>query len=229
MAKPRAPSKSIKFYSHSQIFYFWPVWLAAYACALVSWLYEYKMDLYVDNRPVVYDVILYPHPYLGLAFIFTMITVIFVTSVNIRGLWVVIIALLLLFAGALVHFTHKLPHLLAFLDNLKIFMSYHSYLVIGVALSVIWFLTVFIYDRRRYAEFRAKQFTVVEEVGEKMNAFDTHGMTVKRERDNFFQHVLLGFGSGDVVVIPAHGDKVYCQNVLNVNRVIAEIQDLLNH
>lgn len=222
-------SPIVKFYSHSQIFYFWPVWVTAYICALISWLYEYKMDLYVNNQPVVYDVILYPHPYLGLLFILIMIAVIAITSINIRGLWVVILALLLLLFGALVYITQSFPLVIAFFENLKIFMSYHSYLTIAMTLSLLWVMTVFVYDRRRYAEFRSSQFTVVEEVGDKMKSFDTKGMTITRERDNFFQHVLLGFGSGDVVVIPAHGDKVFCHNVLKVNRVIADIQSLLNH
>lgn len=222
-------SPSVKFYSHSQIFYFWPVWVTAYICALISWLYEYKMDLYVNNQPVVYDVILYPHPYLGLLFIFTMIAVIAITSINIRGLWVVILTLLLLLFAALVYITQSFPLVVAFFKNLKIFMSYHSYLTIAIALSLLWLITVFVYDRRRYAEFRSSQFTVVEEVGDKMKSFDTKGMSITRERDNFFQHVILGFGSGDVVVTPAQGGKVFCHNVLKVNRVIADIQSLLNH
>ena len=97
-----------------------------------------------------------------------------------------------------------------------------------MVLFVIWLLVVALYDRRRYIEVRPTQFTMVEEVGDAERNFDTVGLVFDKRRDNFFQHWLLGFGSGDLVVTTAGGqrEQIRFPNVTRISRRIDQLTEI---
>ena len=75
---------------------------------------------------------------------------------------------------------------------------------------------------------RPTQITVVEEVAKGEKIFDTVGLVFDKKRDNFFQHLLLGFGSGDLLITTSGGqrEQIYFNNVMMINNRIQKIHDL---
>ena len=206
--------KSLVFYSHSQIFYFWPVWLTALILGALSYFMEGGGEDHAAYAPLLVFVLLY---------------VIIATGVSMRGLWFVLVSLALVILGLVAHMTGVVDDLLHFLTGLDLRFSTDVYWAIGVPLLVVWLLATFIYDRLRYVEVYQGRMVLVREVGEGQHGYDTIGMAFEKRRDNFAQHIILGFGSGDLIITPREGDPMRIPNVLCVSRKITEMQKLINH
>lgn len=218
-----APSDShevVRFISHSQLFYYWPVWVTSLIFAIIT---RVSGKEFVVNEQKVYFV---TSPGLGLAFLIILFAVIMFTSVNIRGVWAALVAASMVILGLLFHFFSVWSPILKFLGGLSFYMSYHFYLVTAIVLGIVWFLVFLVYDQRHYIEFRPTQITLVEEVGEGARNFDTTGLVFDKKRDNFFQHWILGFGSGDLKITTSGGqrEEIYFPNVLNISQRIEQIQ-----
>ena len=70
---------------------------------------------------------------------------------------------------------------------------------------------------------------MVYEIGEGEISFDTLGLTMEKKRDNFFQHFLLGAGSGDLE-IKTHGGQrevIIIPNVMRINHVLNRVHEIL--
>jgi len=66
---------------------------------------------------------------------------------------------------------------------------------------------------------------MVREIGEGEKNFDSFGVVMEKHRDNFVQHIALGFGSGDLS-ISTHGgdsDKITFNNVWRIGKVLKEV------
>ncbi len=216
----------IRFYSHSQLLYYWPIWLISLIFAAITRFagQQVLLDLGGTKRHIW----IYPSPGLGLAFLIILISVILFTSVNIRGVWAALVAATLVILGLLFSLLHLWKPILKALGGLNFYLNYHFYLTMGVVMLVIWSFVVFVYDRRRYVEYRPTQLTIVEEVGDGEKNFDTMGLVLDKKRDNFFQHWLLGFGSGDMEIKTAGGvnEQIQFHNVLNISHRIEQFHQI---
>ncbi|MCB9639266.1 MAG: hypothetical protein H6728_08195 [Myxococcales bacterium] len=214
----------VRFISHSQLFYYWPVWVTSLIFAVITRVSGKQITIGSgESKQIVYFV---TSPGLGLAFLIILFAVIMFTSVNIRGVWAALVAASFVIFGLLFHFFGVWSPILKFLGGLSFYMSYHFYLVTAIVLAVVWFLVFLVYDQRHYIEFRPTQITLVEEVGEGARNFDTTGLVFDKKRDNFFQHWILGFGSGDLKITTSGGqrEEIYFPNVLNISQRIEQIQ-----
>ncbi len=52
-----------------------------------------------------------------------------------------------------------------------------------------------IFDRRSYIVFTPGQIRVCEEIGGRERTYDTTGITIEKHRDDWFRHIILGFGT----------------------------------
>jgi hypothetical protein len=66
------------------------------------------------------------------------------------------------------------------------------------------------------------------EIGGGETAYDTMGMTIKKERSDLFRHWILGLGSGDLIVRTsgANQHEFVMNNVLNVSWKLKEIEEM---
>ncbi len=220
---PGTPSDThevLRFISHSQLFYYWPVWITSLIFAVIT---RFQGKEFVVNEQKVYFV---TSPGLGLAFLIILLAVVLFTSVNVRGLWAALVAAAMVILGLLFHFFGVWAPILSFLGGLSFYMSYHFYLTTGLVLGGFWLVVFFVFDQRHYIEFRPTQITIVEEVGDGARNYDTTGLVFDKKRDNFFQHLILGFGSGDLKITTggAQREEVYFPNVLNINHRIEQIK-----
>ena len=67
-------------YSHSNLFYWWPVWVAGYIMALLTYLHPMVVDIRGQ------EVMFHGSKNLGVIFTFTFFLVILITNVTLRGL-----------------------------------------------------------------------------------------------------------------------------------------------
>jgi hypothetical protein len=210
-------------YSHSPIFYWWPVWAIGYLFAVLTMIQGVEYEF---NDAVV---LIHPSRTLGVVFTFVFFMVIVMTHFTVRGLAsVVTVVSAVAIAFALAYFKLWEP-LLQALDRLAIFMNLGFYVFFSTAIFVVWALAVFVFDRSTYYLVRPGQLVKGGLFGAGEETFDTHGMSVDKKRDDLFRHWVLGLGSGDIHIATSGAKKAQfvIPNVLFVGNKIAKIQELV--
>lgn len=217
--------------SHSQLFYYWPLWLVSLVFAGITAIYGKNIQIpSTDGSPLSTTIKIISTPSLGLSYMIILLIVILFTSVNIRGVWAAFVAAMFVIVGLVFSLMGWWRPILKAIGNINFYLNMHFYLWTGIVLFALWTLVTFFYDRRHYIVLRSAQFTVIEEVGEGEKNFDTMGLVLDKQRDNFFQHWLLGFGSGDLKITTAGGTQriIDFPNVLFVNHKLQKAHEILN-
>jgi hypothetical protein len=269
----------IRVYSHSPLFYWWPVWLFGFIFALITAIdgdrlvilpepsllvkekvgNEIRYTAYAPPASDQMDKLLEPaspdakqnlkrvsalpetdevyhikprvspRSWMGPAFLFLLILVIIITNVPLRGLWSLVVLIGLVVLALLISLFKWWDNILGALVSLHIFINLAGYLVLAVVLAVAWLLATFIFDRRSYIIFTPGQIRVCEEIGSRERTYDTTGMTVEKHRDDWFRHIFLGFGTGDLSIRTAGADRheILMPNVAMIGFKIEAIQQLI--
>jgi hypothetical protein len=271
-AEPAAP-REIVVYSHSTLFYWWPVWAAGFIMGAISFFSGQRLAIVpagthaetqreqawlksADPKDDVRDILVLPkekhlakdkadnvetphlrissNKNLGVLFCTVLLVVVFITNVPLRGLWSVIVIGLILFLSiifALVTIRERTiwDHILSYLSILDIRINAAGYIFISVVLFILWLIITRLFDRQIYMVFTPGQCRVRLEIGEGETAYDTTGMTIQKQRSDLFRHVILGFGSGDLIVKTsgAQAHTFDLPNVLSLGRRVTEIEDML--
>ena len=154
-----------------------------------------------------------------------IILVIFFTTVNLRGVWAIVFAVTALAVGLTLGVLDWWGPLLKRLGNIELYVNSDFYRALGAVVFLPWLFVVFIFDLRRYFHFQPSQITMVREIGEGEKNFDSFGVVMEKHRDNFVQHIALGFGSGDLSISTHGGDRdtITFQNVWRIGKVLKEV------
>jgi hypothetical protein len=282
---PPPPTQSpeeveIRIVSHSNLFYWWPVWAIGFLLAFLTWLDGHRMIIVPDGAKAVrsanveyeksanqmttfkdVDVVIalnkedkperlpptvkdadgnLPSPIqpkvrmalsknYGIWFALVLLLVIVITNVPLRGMWSVVIIIVIVMLSIIFTLAEVWDKIAAGLALLDIHMNAMGYLAISLVLFAIWVITFYFFDRQMYMVFTPGQLRVCTEIGGGEEAFDTMGMTIRKERSDLFRHWILGLGSGDLVVNTsgAHVRQFDLHNVLFVGRKVEQIADML--
>src|SRR5262245_58239617 len=175
-----------------------------------------EMRMMVSNNP-------------GMLWVLTLCTLVFVTHVELRGVWSVVAILLFLVVTILVSVLGLWDWLFRFFQGIDVHISASGYLAISSFLFVLWLLIFLLYDRREFMIFSRGQLRVRKAIGLGEVVFDTRGMVVQKKRDALFRHWLLGFGSGDLTVHTSgtNSRQFEMPNVLGIDRKLALIHTML--
>lgn len=219
-----SPVREVTVYAHSPIFYWWPVWAFGYILALVT---------YLRGVPTTFagrEVLIHPSHNLGVTFTFVFLLVIVMTHFAVRGVASLTVIVSLIAVTLFLAYMDWWDPILRALGNLAIFMNLGFYMFFSTALFVVWALGVFVFDRFKYWTFRPGQMVHGAVFGAGEQAFDTHGMTVEKMRDDLFRHWILGLGSGDLMVVTtgAKRSEFLINNVLFVGTKLERIQQLVS-
>ena len=277
----------IRIYSHSPLFYWWPVWLFAFVFSLVTLVdnnrlaivsgdalvtkekvgnkiitniygvpdedrmnkftvaatEEEKQRLREANKefknteanlPVGSEIVrLKPHvsprTWMGPMYLIILMLVIIITSVPLRGLWSLVALIGIVVVVLLISLFKMWDQILTAFIGLHVFINLAGYLLLGVVICAAWAAATFIFDRRSYMIFTPGQIRVCEEIGSRERTYDTTGMTIEKRRDDWFRHIFLGFGSGDMVIRTAGADRheILMPNVALIGFKIDPIQQLM--
>ena len=214
--RPGASEKvdHIVVYGHSNLFYWWPVWLVSFVLAGVTYL-EADPAVTGSSAP-------------GAVFVVTLLAVAVSSTVVLRGMVSLIAAVVLVALVATFAWFGWWDEIFAYLGGLDIRINTAGYLCVGVPLFAAWAAVVFVYDRQHYVVFDSGQIRYVEEVGDSQMAVQAEGATVEKRRSDAFRHWVLGLGAGDLVVRTGHaGRAIHLENVLNIRRKMAVIDRML--
>jgi hypothetical protein len=165
----------------------------------------------------------------GIIWATTLCLVILLSQVPLRGLWSVIVILILVFTTVLLAVLGLWNPILRAIRVVDIHITGFSYLAISLFVFAIWVVTVFFFDRKVYMVFSRGQLRVRAAISQGETVYDTRGMVVERHRDDLFRHWLLGFGSGDLTVRTggSNPQQIAWPNVLGIGRKLRLIQTML--
>ena len=273
----------IRIYSHSPLFYWWPVWLFGFIFALITLIDNDRMAIVPSDsllvkekveggkiRTTIYSPVdeqdlmaktttkateedrkrlaaknaNFPdkteeafeiHPrvsarsWIGPTYLIILTLVIIITSVPLRGLWSLVVLIGLVVLALMISLFKWWDGILGALYGLHIFINLAGYLMLSVAIFIGWAVATFIFDRRSYLVFTPGQIRVCEEIGSRERTYDTTGMTIEKHRDDWFRHIFLGFGSGDLSVRTAGADRneILMPNIALIGFKIDPIQQLI--
>lgn len=166
---------------------------------------------------------------LGVIFCMTLLLVITITNVPLRGMWSVVVIITIILLSVILALAGWWEWIVTKVDLLDIRINAGGYFFISAVLLAIWAVAVFAFDRQTYIVFTPGQFKVCQSIGEGERVYDTMGMTLERQRGDIFRHMILGLGSGDLVVktTGAQAHHFDLPNVLFIGRKVQMIEDLL--
>ena len=165
----------------------------------------------------------------GIVWAMTLLLVIVVTHVQLRGVWSLVVIVVLLFATILLAVLGLWEPILRAFQIFDIHMNGLGYLSISLVLFVIWLLMFFVFDRLKYMIFTRNRLRVRQAIGEGEKIFDMRGMVFQRHRDDLFRHWLLGFGTSDLTVFTsgANAQQIEMPNVLGIGHKLTLIHTML--
>jgi hypothetical protein len=165
---------------------------------------------------------------LGAIFVIILLVVILITSAHLRGLWSVIVLVTVVLMSIILALADLWDTIFQSIGRLHIYINMAGYLMIATGLLVMWLAAFVVFDRQTYMIFTPGQMKVCLEIGGGETAYDTMGMTIKKERSDLFRHWILGLGSGDLIVRTsgANQHEFVMNNVLNVSWKLKQIQEM---
>ena len=224
--KGGTPGDELRIYSHSPLFYWWPVWAVGAACALITWAGGAEIQ-FAEGEPT--ELV---HRSRGLGVVFTVVLLLTVISSNValRGLASVVAAISVLFLVVLLAYLGWWDEILLQVPRLSLHMNLGFYVFFSALMFLVWAAATFVYDRMSYWTIRPGQITHEVVIGGAEKSYDTHGMVFEKVREDLFRHWVLGLGSGDLRIstMGAKREELYVPNVLFVDRKVERMQKMIS-
>ena len=228
-AQKAAAPREVRLVAHSNILYWWVVWLYGYVCAFGT---------YINHVAVPFagkQIKFFPEAWLGISYVAVVLFVIVFTIVRARVLHTFIIAALGALALVGMEWQWGLGSVFSFVPEIRVHMNLALYMKMSTGLLLIWIVVVFFIDQLTYWRFAGGQVVERHRLGNATgHVYDTRGMLMRRNPDDFFRHKLLGLGflgigTGDVVfkaAIPG-AEPFIIENVWRSNEQQRRIERLL--
>ncbi len=266
---PPSHDNKVTVISHSNLFYWWPVWAVGFLMAGLTYLdgdylatvpagtKAVKEVTYAGDKREAYvlperqmvsreskdrdiekrresetrdpRIHMAKSKNYGVIFCVTLLLVITITNIPLRGMWSLVVIITIIMMSVIFALAGWWDNIFNALELLDIRINAGGYLFISCGLFVIWLFTILIFDKQVYIEFEPGQFKVCTEIGGGEKAYDTIGMTLERQRSDLFRHIILGIGSGDLIVrtTGAQAHQFDLPNVLFIGKKVQMIEDLL--
>jgi hypothetical protein len=210
-------------YSHSNLLYWWPVWVIGYIMALLTWMKPVSAEV----GPVT--ALFSPQADLGVIFALLVVLVILLTNTKMRGVVSAVVAVSVAFVVLLFAHLNWWTTILAWFGSQAVYMNLGFYLFFSTALLIVWLVVVLGVDHLSFWRVRPGQITHEYFLGAVDRSFDTDNMIFTKQQSDVFRHWILGFGAGDLRVqtMGGLGREIAVENVLFVSAKVAELQRLI--
>ena len=205
-------SVTIKIVGHSQLIYWWPIWILAIALGAVA---------SAAGNQALFEQIIGSganwYTLMNLVFLLILFFVVAFTNmraegapaINIALSFALVVLLIYVFGGKLI--PKEMPGFL-------VFMNSNFYFTFGIGIFAIWVFSVAVYDRRKIWIVGPRRFTEVRFPLRKV-ALDTNDMRLIVNCDDIICHNILGFGlMGDITVTSKDRESIIIPNVFNARR-----------
>lgn len=258
--------REIRIVSHSNLFYWWPVWAVGFLIGAISLVAGGHMvivpgdtepfheatvtgksekDPQAETKVSGRDALVLPQndrlaerplklhatqtKVPGIIFAVTLLLVIVITNVPLRGMWSVVIIMGIIMLVIIFSLAGWWDRILGWLFLLHVHMNAAGYLLIAIILFAVWIITFLFFDQQVYIVFRPGQLKVCTEIGGGEQVYDTTGMTFEKQRSDLFRHWILGLGSGDlrVTTTGAAAHHFDLPNVLFIGKKVQQITDMM--
>ena len=172
---PVADSREVRIYSHSNLFYWWPVWVCGFIMAIWTVIdghrlaivpADTKLEQVGDNYVLQTKGKLSPdHPFervarnsrLAVIFVVILLLVILITSVPLRGLWSVVVIITIVLMAIILALADWWDKIFESIGNLHMHANLAFYIVMSTSLLIMWLISVFFFDRQTYMIFTPSQ------------------------------------------------------------------------
>jgi hypothetical protein len=229
--QPRLDAGRLVVYEHSDLLYWWVVWLYGFLCAFLTRLQGNEV-LLDAARPVL----IYPRAWLGISFVALTLFVLVFTTLRARGVMSLVLFLVLLTTGLVVQIYMGWDQVLSLVPLLLVYMNLAFYLLFSGTLLLAWMFAIFVRDRLTRYEFARGSISKRVALSEGSENFSSPQVETTRHSDDIFVHrilglAFLGFGTGDIEIrfsTPGSGQRVYVlKNVWRAARVEREINRMI--
>ncbi len=251
----------VRLYSHSGLFYWWPLWFFGFIFAIWTYIDGHRMVILPADSTIIktaggeFEIKVTGKAYrlekeiektdkegeyraktrvarsaaIGPLYIFILILVILITNVQLRGLWSVLTVSLMVVVALVVSLFDMWESLLENLGHLHIFINLAGYLFLGIVGLAIWLIAVFFFDRRKYMIVTSSEIRVCEHIAGGEKIYDTTGMTLEKQRNDYFRHIFLGLGTGDIIVRTSGADRheIPMLNITFAGKKIKQIEEVI--
>jgi len=213
----------ITIFTHSNMLYWWPVWVTGYILAAIT---------YLQGQPIQFadaQVLMHPSKNLGVIYTMVFILTVVLTNSTVRGLASALVITVILAVTFLFAYLDWWEAIFDAIKYLAIFMNLGFYVFFSTAILISWVMAVFVFDRLEYWTFRPGQVIHHQVFGGGARTFDTNNMSVYKLRSDLFRHWILGLGSGDIHMTTSGGGahEFVLPNVMFVGGKLATIQQLV--
>jgi hypothetical protein len=249
----RPEPREIVIYSHSSLFYWWPVWAVGFLMVLLTAADGHRILLVPsgskvhqeggsyrleppqgktlqsdDGEPVQPHLHMATSKSLGVLFASVLLLIIFISNVPLRGLWSLTIVLLVVLLVVIFALAGWWGRIVENFNLIDIRINLGGYLYISLILFIIWALTVFVFDHRTYVVVTPGQVRLCLAVGAGETVYDTTGMTFEKHQNDLFRHWIVGLGSGDLIIHRSNtNQEIDMPNVLFIGAKVKEIEQLI--
>lgn len=185
----------IRIYSHSPLFYWWPAWVVGFVFALVTAVGGEKVPI------GIHDYWVHPNKAIGVTFTAVLLVVILFTNITLRGLWSVVTVMGIAIVAILLAWLGLWDDVVDLIPILGIHMNLGFFVTFSTILFLIWAMAFFVFDRLTFWRVRPGQMTFERMIGGGEKSYDTRGMVFEKYLEDFFKHILLGLGMGDLRIM----------------------------
>jgi len=224
-ARPVAKTApDIMIISHSNIFYWWPAWVAGFAAGLIS----YMQGRDVSIVPEIVERI-HPSNNPGILFIAVLVLLVVFTTAKLRGIYSVVTLITVAFFVVLFAWLGWWDNILRFIPQLSARANVGFYLLFSTTLLAVWLLAFFVFDRLTVWRVRPGQMVEERLIGGQARSYDTNGLVFERRGQDLFHDIILGLGAGDLTLTigGANEETIRIPNVLFVDRKVRAIESLI--
>lgn len=255
-----ALNQEIIIYGHTLLFYWWPVWFFGYVFAALTWWGDYRAAIIppqsqydkgvitVKDNKGAHELNKESHAInengefrermslsssYGIMYVFILLLVILITTVPLRGVSSLVVILAIALIVVTISFLGGWDTILSALGKLRVHMNMGFYVFTSTFLLIMWSAVFFIYDRMNYWRVTPGQITHKVLFGGGERSFDTEGLAFTKLRDDLFRHLILGIGSGDLMMDPmkaggASKEELAIHNVLFISAKLQQIDKLIS-
>jgi hypothetical protein len=213
----------LKIYSHSSLVYWWPVWTVGYLMAILTYSLGQQYQIGQDSEWF------HASSNLGVFYFLTLLLVILITNVSVRGLASGLVIMGAVLVSVLLAYFGWWDEIFGWFGGLRIHLSFGAYLWFSTVMLIVWAVCVFIVDRMSCWLIKSGQVTHEVAFGAGSKSYDTNGMMLEKHREDIFRHWLLGLGSGDIQIrtTGATKEQIDIPNVLLIGSKIEIMQRLI--
>ncbi len=218
--------QQLRIYSHSSIFYWWPVWVVGYVLAFLTYLNGNSAQIEAIGQAREW---IHPSSNLGVVFFLVLFMVILITNYSVRGLASGMVIMGAVLITVVLAYIGWWDEVFSWFGNLKVHLTLGAYFWFSTLMFLTWAITVFGLDRLNYWEVTPGQLTHRLLFGTGSKSFNAQGMGLEKHRSDLFRHWILGIGSGDLAIRTsgATQEKIDVPNVLFIDAKVATMQRLI--